>query len=76
MTKRHIWYFQVLKNGLKIKKVHQVIRFEQSYWVKPYNMLNNKLRIAAKNEFKKDFFKLVNNSVFGKTTENIRSHEN
>ena len=61
---------QALKHGLKLKKICQFIRSE--HWMKPYIMLNNKLRTDAKNEFEKDFFKFSNNSVFGKTTESIR----
>ena len=48
---------QALKHGLKLKNVHRVIRFEQSNWMKPYIMLNAKLKTAAKNEFKKDFLR-------------------
>ena len=67
---------QYLELGMRLTAVHRGVSFYQSPWMEPYIRKNTELRKRASNSFEKDFFKLMNNSVFGKTIENIRKRQN
>ncbi|XP_072023059.1 uncharacterized protein [Amphiura filiformis] len=69
----HVALKQCLELGLKLTKVHRGIKYREEAFMKSYIDKNTSLRTKAESEFEKDFFKLMNNSVFGKTIENIRN---
>ena len=67
---RNLKYY--LSQGLILKKVHKILEFKQSAWMKPYIDFNTQKRKEATNEADKNLFKLLNNAVYGKTMENMR----
>ena len=75
--KNYLVHYRMLKfcirHGMKIDKVHNIISFKQNKWLEKYISFNTQKRNKAKNDFEKDFFKLLNNAFYGKTMENVRT---
>src|SRR5207249_11649736 len=67
---RNLQYY--ISQGMVLEHIYEAIKFDQSPWMKPYIEMNTALRVQAKNDFEKDFFKRMNNNVFGKTIETLR----
>ena len=74
--RKYVVHLKALKQAIDHGLNHRAIEFKQSAWMREYIDFNTRLRTAAKNDFEKDFYKLMNSSVFGKTMENICKHRN
>lgn len=76
--KNYVLHYRTLKfalaSGMKLKKIHKVLQFKQSKWLKPYIDLNTIERTNATNDFDQNLFKLASNAIFGKSMENVRKH--
>ncbi|MES9880481.1 MAG: hypothetical protein ABW185_06315 [Sedimenticola sp.] len=75
---RYVLHYRNLKLylqlGMRIKRIHHVLEFYQEAWLKPYIDFNTRKRAEAKTEFERIYYKLMNNSVFGKLMECQRKH--
>ena len=75
--KKYLIHYRMLKfyarHGMVVEKIHQIISFKQSRWLEKYISFNTQKRNKAKNDFEKDYFKLLVNAAFGKFLENVRN---
>ena len=75
--KNYLIHYRMLKfyvrHGMVVDKIHEIVSFKKSNWLEKYIIFNTQKRNKAKNEFEKDFYKLLNNAFCGKTMENIRN---
>ena len=62
-----------IRHGMVVEKIHEIISFEQSKWLEKYICFYTQKRNKAKNDFEKDFYKLLKNAFYGKTMENVRN---
>ena len=65
-----------LKLGMKLSRIHRILKFKQSNWLKEYIEFSTEKRKCAPNNFEKQFFKVLNNSIYGKCMENLRKRIN